>query len=295
MKIKTDYAFPEQYRIIAEEYISYKRSMGFSFGYDDQKKCDQLLRYLYDNSPSNNVTNLTKTLVDGYLAQFHVSKPRTIHANQSYIRQYGLFLKQMGYAPYIYPAVLIQCPKDFTPYIFSKSEIHRIFECADQIGPNKNNFMNTPHIYPAILRLLYACGTRIGETVRLKIEDVNLSDGIITLHNSKNSVSRMIPLSDSLTTYLRKYDSRIDRSDNIYFFPALHGECYSPVTIRNTFRKLMAQAEIPILPTGRYPRIHDLRHTFAVHSLEQSIEHGLDPYCSCHSAHHIIFLYSINL
>ena len=38
MKIKTDYAFPEQYRIIAEEYISYKRSMGFSFGYDDQKK-----------------------------------------------------------------------------------------------------------------------------------------------------------------------------------------------------------------------------------------------------------------
>ena len=89
MKIKTDYAFPEQYRIIAEEYISYKRSMGFSFGYDDQKKCDQLLRYLYDNSPSNNVTNLTKTLVDGYLAQFHVSKPRTIHANQSYIRQYG--------------------------------------------------------------------------------------------------------------------------------------------------------------------------------------------------------------
>ena len=186
----------------------------------------------------------------------------------------------MGYAPYIYPAVLIQCPKDFTPYIFSKSEIHRIFECADQIGPNKNNFMNTPHIYPAILRLLYACGTRIGETVRLKIEDVNLSDGIITLHNSKNSVSRMIPLSDSLTTYLRKYDSRIDRSDNIYFFPALHGECYSPVTIRNTFRKLMAQAEIPILPTGRYPRIHDLRHTFAVHSLEQSIEHGLYPYCS---------------
>lgn len=186
----------------------------------------------------------------------------------------------MGYAPYIYPATLIQCPKDFTPYIFSKSEIYRIFECADRIGPNKNKFVNTPYIYPAILRLLYGCGTRIGETVRLKIEDVNLSDGIITLHNSKNNVSRMLPLSDSLTTYLRKYDSRVDRSGNAYFFPALHGEYYSPVTIRNTFRKLMAQAEIPLLPTGKYPRIHDLRHTFAVHSLEQSIEHGLDPYCS---------------
>ena len=89
----------------------------------------------------------------------------------------------------------------------------------------RTNLLNTPYIYPAILRLLYGCGTRIGETVRLKIEDVNLSDGIITLHNSKNNVSRMLPLSDSLTTYLRKYDSRVDRSGNAYFFPALHGEC----------------------------------------------------------------------
>ncbi len=84
--------FPEQYRHEAENYVSYKQSLGFSFGYDDQKKCDYLLRYLYTNSPTNSVTNLTKDLVDGYLSQFHDSKPRTIHANQSYIRQYGLFL-----------------------------------------------------------------------------------------------------------------------------------------------------------------------------------------------------------
>lgn len=42
MKIKTDYIFPEQYQLIAKEYISYKHSLGFVFGYDDQKKCDQL-------------------------------------------------------------------------------------------------------------------------------------------------------------------------------------------------------------------------------------------------------------
>ena len=60
MKIKTDYAFPEQYRAVAEEYISYKHSLGFKFGYDDQKKCDSLLDYLYKNSPGHNVLNLTK-------------------------------------------------------------------------------------------------------------------------------------------------------------------------------------------------------------------------------------------
>ena len=74
MKTKTNYTFPEQYRLEAEEYISYKHSLGFVFGYDDQKKCDQLLRYLYTNSPINSVTELTKDLVDGYLEQFNKSK-----------------------------------------------------------------------------------------------------------------------------------------------------------------------------------------------------------------------------
>lgn len=120
MKIKIDYVFPEQYRIIAEEYISYKRSMGFSFGYDDQKKCDQLLHYLYDNSISNDVTDLTKKLVEGYLAQFHASKPRTIHANQSYIRQYGLFLKQMGLCSIHLPGYTYSVSKRFYSLYFLK-------------------------------------------------------------------------------------------------------------------------------------------------------------------------------
>lgn len=280
MKIKNNYVFPEQYRDIAEEYISYKHSLGFKFGYDDQKKCNFLLNYIYNNSNNHDVINLTKELVIGYLSQFNSSRPRTIHANQSYVRQYALFLKRKGYNPYIYPSTLIQCPEDFTPYIFSKEEIYRIFDSADNIGPNKNKFINTPHVYPAILRLLYGCGSRIGETVSLKAEDVDLNEGILTFHSGKNNVSHMIPMSNSLTAYLRKYDSRVDRTGNKYFFPSLKGECYSPITIRNTFKKLMIQSKIPVLPTGKYPRIHDLRHTFAVHSLEHSIDEGLDPYCS---------------
>ena len=66
MKIKTDFAFPEQYRNEAEDYISYKHSLGFSFAYDDQKRLASLLKYLYENSTSNSVTELTKNLVDGY-------------------------------------------------------------------------------------------------------------------------------------------------------------------------------------------------------------------------------------
>ena len=54
---------------------------------------------------------------------------------------------------------------------------------ADQIGPSKNKFIHTPFIYPAVFRLLYACETRVVETLSLKTDDVNLEEGIITLYN----------------------------------------------------------------------------------------------------------------
>ena len=229
----------------------------------------------------NDVTHLTKEVVDSFLSLSNGSKPRTLHANQSFIRQYGLYLQLNGHDSYVYPDKLIQCPKDFVPYIFTKEEIHSIFLFADQIGPNKNKFINTPFIYPAVFRLLYACGTRVGETLSLRTDDVNLEEGIITLYNGKNKVSRMIPMSDSLTKYLRMYNHRVDRTDgNPFFFPARHGEHYSPTTIRNTFRKILQQAGIRQLSNGSYPRIHDLRHTYAVHALELSISKGMDPYCS---------------
>lgn len=280
MKTTTDFIFPDAFKTEAEEYISYKRSLGFSFSIDDQRKLSYMLNYIYIHN-YNDVTHLTKEVVDSFLSQSNGSKPRTLHANQSFIRQYGLYLQLNGYASYVYPDRLIQCPKDFIPYIFTKEEIHRIFMFSDQIGPNKNKFINTPFIYPAVFRLLYACGTRVGETLSLKTGDVDLEEGIITLYNGKNKVSRMIPMSDSLTKYLRMYNHRVDRTDgNPFFFPARHGEHYSPTTIRNTFRKILQQAGIRQLSNGNCPRIHDLRHTYAVHALELSISKGMDPYCS---------------
>ena len=247
---------------------------------DDQRKLLYMLNHIYIHN-HNDVTHLTKEVVDSFLSLSNGSKPRTLHANQSFIRQYGLYLQLNGHDSYVHPDKLIQCPKDFVPYIFTKEEIHSIFLFADQIGPNKNKFINTPFIYPAVFRLLYACGTRVGETLSLKTDDVNLEEGIITLYNGKNRVSRMIPMSDSLTKYLRMYNHRVDRTDgNPFFFPARHGEHYSPTTIRNTFRKILQQAGIRQLSNGSYPRIHDLRHTYAVHALEFSISKGMDPYCS---------------
>ncbi len=192
----------------------------------------------------------------------------------------ALFLNLRGIPAYIYPKELVKTTDDFVPYIFTKDEISRILQEADAIGPNKNKFVNTPYIYPAVIRVLYGCGLRVSEALALKCEHVDLDNGILIIMNGKNHGSRLVPLSESLRGYLSMYDSKVERADNPYFFPALRNERYSPATILTQFRRLEEKAGISQLSNGKYPRVHDLRHTFSVHALEQMIHKRMDPYCS---------------
>lgn len=275
MKQFDTYEFPEPIHDIAMEYISYKHSLGFKCPYHEQYKISVMLNYIYKNSTTAPKLTLTPELVNSFASKCNNEKPRTTH-----IRQFALFLNLRGIPAYVYPKELVKTPKDFVPYIFTKDEINTIIYEADHIGPNKNKFINTPHIYPAVIRILYGCGLRISETLDLECSDVDLNNGIITVRNGKNNISRLVPMSESLHQYLILYEARIIREDNPYFFPARHDERYSPCTFRHQFIKLEKQTGIPKLPNGTYPRVHDLRHTFSVHSLEQMIKNGMDPYCS---------------
>lgn len=280
MKQYDDFHFPEHVRNIAEAYVKYKRSLGFKCSYSDQSSINSMLEFIYTHSTATPKWALTPEVTYSYTVGSGTGRPRTIHVKQSMIRQFGLFMKLQGVDAYVFPKDLVKTPKDFTPYIFTKDEIESILYHADRIGPNKNKFVNTPYVYPAVIRILYGCGLRIGETLALLCGDVDLDNGVIIIRNGKNNASRLVPISDSLRDYLLYYNGRVQRGCNPYFFPALRGERYSDVTIRNTFRKLLKKAGIGSLPSGLFPRVHDLRHTFCVHALEQMVSKGMDPYCS---------------
>lgn len=279
MKQYGDYPFPKHIRDIAWSYMKYKRSLGFKCSYHDQSSINSMLEYIYTHSTVNPPWALTPEVIYSYTVGSGTERPRTIHFKQSMIRQFGLFLKLQGVDAYVLPKDLVKTPKDFIPYIFTNDEIESILYHADKIGPNKNKFVNTPYVHPAVIRILYGCGLRVSEALGLLCDDVDLDDGIITIRNGKNNVSRLVPISDSLRDYLLNYDGKVRRECNSYFFPALRGERYSDLTIRNTFRKLLKKAGIGPLPSGLFPRIHDLRHTFCVHALEQMVAKGMDPYC----------------
>lgn len=120
-----------------------------------------------------------------------------------YLIQFTAFLNDSGYNSYI-PVLPRAYKSTFTPYIFSAKEIEEIFAVSDRL--EMGNFMDsTVNVIPAILRLLYGTGIRVGEAVSLKLRDVNLDERYLVISQSKNGKERMVPFSDSLAEVLRQY------------------------------------------------------------------------------------------
>ena len=192
------------------------------------------------------------------------------------LNQFGKYLELTGHE-------ICPLPKgrwdtgSFTPYIFTHDEIDRLFQAADNIRPIAQA-RNLHKELPALFRLLYGCGLRVSEAVGLLCRDVDLEQGVLTIREAKNGRDRLIPLSESLLTLLRDYRENaadwLDGAD--YFFPAPDRTILSPNTVYQRFRKVLWSAGIPYNGKGNGPRLHDMRHTFAVHTLQKWVERGED-------------------
>jgi integrase len=128
-------------------------------------------------------------------------------------------------------------------------------------------------------RLLYGCGLRVGELLQLVVGDVNLAEGVLTIRDGKFHKDRLVAIAPSLVTRLRAYDGAIamGRRDRAYpFFPAPSGGHYTYTTLYHTFRLVLSIAGIAHGGRGAGPRLHDLRHTFAVHRLAAWYREGAE-------------------
>jgi integrase/recombinase XerD len=193
----------------------------------------------------------------------------------SYIRDIGI----ESYVPKLPPI-----PRHtFIPYVYSKEQLNAIFNACDGLRLQKSNSHNCLFCMPVLLRLLYSTGLRIGEAIALKNEDVNLEDNYILVKDSKNGKERIIPITASLSSVCKEYVWHKERLPNAqkgsgYFFIKANGlKCGQGVT--RWFKKCLDIAGIQH-GTIESPRIHDLRHTFAVTALATMAESGIDLYVS---------------
>jgi len=138
---------------------------------------------------------------------------------------------------------------------------------------------------PAVLRLLYSTGLRVSEALSIKNADLNLEKGYILIRKTKNGSERMVPIHNSLHVVLQQYISYRNKmpvrnvgSPNSFFFIKSDGTYCNAQSVYRCFRKLLADCGIPYVGNHHGPRVHDLRHTFAVHSMVQMAHNNQDLY-----------------
>ena len=224
-----------------------------------------------------NMPCITREITDCYLKSLSHLAPRTRSNRFCVVRQLCEYLARSDPRSYV-PEPLKVIPSQGThqPYIYTHSEIQRLLGAASKMSP-ENSLQ--PHTYQTLLGVLYSTGIRIGEALALNLEHFHSTDRRLYIAEGKFRKARWVPLSTSTGRALEQYLIRRSQikprsSDSPLFinqrFRRLH-QC----TVNQNFRKLLRQSGIHHNKhTG--PRIHDLRHTFAVHRLLAWYRDGQD-------------------
>jgi len=262
-----------------KEFLSVKRSLGFKYKAAEYELGKLDIIAFKRDEPS---IGITKELA-GEVCDKHPNESEKSRKNRiQVVRQFAFYLNDTGHASYV--PILPPFKSSYTPYIFTKEEVLTFFRVSDQIKADNRNPRTGMFYIPVLFRLLYATGIRTGEAMSLSINDVDVERNILKIKDSKNGKERLIPFSESLSEALQDYlkyrnqRPTVKGIDHLFVHPA--GGISTSDIAYNWFRKILFRSGISHQGRGAGPRMHDFRHTFAVHSLVSMCEKGLDLYYS---------------
>lgn len=264
-----------------EQFLDHKRSLGRR--YDVEAKTLALLdAYLLDRGVIS-LSEVTSGLVDAFLRSRPRSRPRSYnHLRCTVGRLFSHMVdhEQIAVTPLRSPPRRARYER--TPFIFDPTAARRLLTLAKTL-PSKGGTLDRGSTYHAIFALLYGLGLRIGEVCRLHIEDVDLQRRLLVIRETKFYKSRLVPFGPKIEALLtqhvrrRRADLVVGNRNDSPLFCLRGGRPINPCTISLTFHALVPRLGLEIAPGVSPPRLHDLRHAFAVGVLTRWYRLGLDP------------------
>jgi integrase len=178
------------------------------------------------------------------------------------------------------PTTLPKLPPQQTPYVYSTEELRRLLEATAvlRIGHSPQ----VPAMYRTLLLLLYGTGMRIGEALRLAMQEIDLTEQVIIVRDTKFFKTRLVPIGPKLNRELVAYVERrrllpLPRGEASPLFTTRDGRPWQYTSVISWFQHVRRAAGISC-PVGepRPPRLHDIRHTAAVHRVLAWYRSGQD-------------------
>jgi integrase/recombinase XerD len=256
-----------------DAYIELKRANGVSYG-----SGEGTLRSFYDR-----VGDVSLSAIRPYQVLKFLNGPRTQNSTwrAKYFLLKGFFLyciarNRIPALPM--PSLRPTIPRKFVPYIYSRFELHRLLSTVKRTQSTK--CIIEAKTFRVLILFLYATGALVGEALRLRRQDVDLKRKRITIYNCRFDRHREIPIGHDLTEILRmycKFKHRERNATDCNFFLNRDEKPLNVTTLNKNFQRLRRVAGITRDGgTRSQPRLHDLRHTFAVHRLTAWLKNEAD-------------------
>jgi len=260
---------------VVQQYVDLKQAMGSRFHAESA-----ILKAFCKAMEDVPLAEVKAERVMAYIAGTgHVT--RFWHRKHEALRGFYRFAMGRGYAQSSpLPEKLPRPSRVFTPYIYSSDELRRLIKATEPCVSSRTK-LQSPTLRTVLL-LLYGAGLRIGEALRLTPQDVDLANRLLTIRESKFYRTRIVPIGSRLTSALVAYDKQrsqwgYPRGKVESFFVTRRGQPVTRSLAERTFCRLRCLANIHRYDGSRYqPRLHDLRHTFAVHRLVAWYREGAD-------------------
>jgi integrase/recombinase XerD len=247
--------------VLAQEYLSLRRSLGFKM-----IGTEYVLRWFLAFLQREHETHIkTESVLRWVHSSQTVSLPQRSH-RFAVIRKFAQYVHALDAEHEVLPhRLLTHKTERANPHIYSHSELLQLLAACRTLQPGKGLCR---HTYYTIFALLAVTGMRVSEATSLTRDDVDLSEGIITIREAKFKKMRRVPVHAStvaaLAEYARRRDEVFPKPESSAFFLSDSGAALTSAVLRVMFLRLSHRIGFR-KPTDRTgPRIHDFRHTFAV-------------------------------
>lgn len=262
------------------QFIDYKRALARRY-HVEERALRLLDQYLVGQNLSS-VQAVTPEVLEAFL----VSRPR--RTPRSYNHLLGTVARLFDWVVaqgFLGTSPLRTRPRrqtgQRTPFLFSPAQARKLLELASHSRDTPCAPMRAT-IYRTIFALLYGLGLRVGEVSRLCHDDVDLGRKLLVIRKTKFAKSRLVPFGDRLAAALAGYlEARRQRlgpsqpQDPVFSFG--RNRAIHPGTISQTFHRLVPQLDLSVPAGVSPPRVHDLRHAFAVATLLRWYRAGINP------------------
>jgi integrase/recombinase XerD len=256
---------------LIERYIAYRQSLG------EQFKANACILRVFGRSAGSHaaIGDVRPEQVSAFLAG-HGPVTRYWFAKYDALRGFYSYAVSRGYdATSPLPTRRPKRPQPFVPYIYSHEELRRLLETA---AAYRGCVVEAAAIRTLVL-LLYGAGLRLCEAINLDRADVDADQGVLTIRQTKFGKTRLVPFGSQLGAALVQYAARGLKHAALEtaFFTTPTGSRLKQRSVQGCFRRVCDQAGIRRSDGRRFqPRLHDLRHTFAVHRLTSWYQQGAD-------------------